>query len=74
MFICQGFFVVNNGLFVDLVNQQMLQCIICKYEPTFANALTKRYILHKGQIKYIKIKGITPMNIHVKISHPKFFF
>jgi hypothetical protein len=30
--ICWGFFVVNDGLHVDLVKPQVLQCIIYKYE------------------------------------------
>jgi hypothetical protein len=35
MSIYWGFFVVNNGLFVDLVKLQMLQCIIYIFNQTF---------------------------------------
>ncbi len=42
---CWGFVVVNNGWLVDLLNLQVLQCIICKFGRAFSNALTQRFIL-----------------------------
>jgi hypothetical protein len=32
LLICRGFFVVNDGLFVEMVKLQVLQCIICRFE------------------------------------------
>ncbi len=42
---CWGFVVVNNGWLVDLLKLQVLQCIICKFDPISINALTQRFIL-----------------------------
>jgi hypothetical protein len=44
MFKCLGFVVVKNGWLVDLLKLQVLQCIICKFEPASSNALTQRLI------------------------------
>jgi hypothetical protein len=73
MFICWGFFVVRDGLPMDLVKSQVLQCISCRSEQTFNNVLIQRSILCKGLIKYNKINGITPIIIHVQIAHLKLF-
>ncbi len=59
------FFVVNDGLLVDLMKPQVLQCIICKFEQTFNDVLAQRFTLCKGLIKYNMVNGIIPMNIHV---------
>jgi hypothetical protein len=64
---------MNNGLFVDFVNPQMLQCIICKYEQTINDIVAQRSIMHKGLIKYNKVDGINPMSIYVQIAHMKLF-
>ncbi len=64
---------MNDGLLVDLVNPQMLQCIICRYEQAINDVLVQRSILCKGLIKYNKVNGITPMTMHVQISHSKLF-
>jgi len=73
MTICWGFFIVNDGLLVDLVNSQMLQFIICGYEQATNDALAQRSILCKGLIKYNKVSGITPMTMHVQITYSKLF-
>ncbi len=64
---------MNDGLLLDLVNPQMLQCIICRYEQSTNDALAQRFILCKGLIKYNKVNGITPMIMHVQITHLKLF-
>ncbi len=72
--LCVGdFFVVNNGLFEDLVKLQLLQCIIYRSNQTFGNVLPQRSTRYKGLIKYNKIDGIITMNIHVQIAHLKLF-
>jgi hypothetical protein len=58
---------------MHLVNLQMLQCIICRYEQATNNVLTQRSTLCKGLIRYNKVNGITPMIMHVQISHSKLF-
>jgi hypothetical protein len=65
LFICWGFFVINNGLPVDLVKPQMLWCIISRFEQGSSDVLVQRYMLHKAN-------GITPMTIPMQIAHPKF--
>ncbi len=62
------FFVINNHLHVNLVNPQMSQCIICRFD-VFAQIST----LHKHLIKYNKVNGIIPMTTHVQIAHSKLF-
>jgi hypothetical protein len=64
------FFVVNNGLFVDLVKLQMLRCIIYRFNQTFGNVLAQRSTRYKGLIKYSKVDGV-PMNTCVQIAHLK---
>jgi hypothetical protein len=49
-----GFFVVNDNMFVDLVNPQMLRCIICMFHQVINNILNQNYIFCKGLIKYSK--------------------
>jgi hypothetical protein len=71
--ICWGFFVMNNGLHVDLVNLQMLQCIICRLEQAIKDVLVQIFTLHKGLITYNKVNGITSMTTHVQITHAKLF-
>jgi hypothetical protein len=73
MSIYWGLFALNNGLHVDLVNLQMLQCIICRLEQSTKDVLVQICILHKGLIAYNKVNGITPMITHVQIAHPKLF-
>jgi len=73
MFVCWGFFVVNDGLPMGLVNLQILWCIICRYEEATNNVLVQRSILHKGLIKYNKVNRITAMNTHVQIARSKSF-
>jgi hypothetical protein len=43
---------------MNLVKLQMLLCII-------SNVLMQRSIINKGLIKYFKVNGIIPLNIHV---------
>jgi hypothetical protein len=52
---------MNDDLFVDLKNLQMLQCIVYRLEKTIGNFLSQSSILKKGLIKYNKINGITPI-------------
>jgi len=66
LFICWGFFIINNGLLVDLVKPQMLWCILYRFEQVSSDALVQRYMFHK-------VNGITPMTIHVQIAHPSLF-
>jgi hypothetical protein len=74
MSICWGFFDVNDDvLHVDLVNSQMLRCIICKFKQTFSDVLVQGSIMHKGLIKYNNMNRLIPMTTHVKITYPKFF-
>ncbi len=73
LFICWGFFAINDGLLVDLVKPKVLWCIICKFKQTFSDALVRRFTFRKGLIKYSKINGITPMIIHVQTAHPRLF-
>lgn len=58
---------------MDLVNPQMLQCIICRFEKTSSDVLIQRSIMWKGLIKYNKVNGITPMTTQLQITHPKLF-
>jgi hypothetical protein len=46
--ICRGFFVVNDGLSMDLVKPQVLWCIIYKFEQASSDVLVQRSTLHKG--------------------------
>jgi hypothetical protein len=70
--ICWVFFVVNDNLLVDIVNPQMLICIICRSEQANDNVLIKScYIIRKGLIKYNKCNGVTPMKTHIDCVHPK---
>jgi hypothetical protein len=66
LFICWGFFVINNGLLVDLVKPQMLWCIIYRFEQVSSDVLVQRYLLHK-------VNGITLMTTHVQTTHPRLF-
>jgi len=70
-FVCWGFF-LNNNLHVDIMNPQMLRCIIYKFEQANENVLTKScYILKKGFIKYNKCNGVIPIKTHIDCVHPK---
>lgn len=56
--ICWGFFVVNDNVLIDIVNPQMLRCIICRSEQANENVLIEScYILRKWLIKYNKCNG-----------------
>jgi hypothetical protein len=63
-----GLFVVNNNLYVDLVNTSMLRCIICKSQQIVGNSLNQSFV-HKGFIKCNKANGVTPMKIQVNFAH-----
>jgi hypothetical protein len=63
--ICWGCFVVNNGPPMDLMNLQMLWCIIRRSEQATNDVLIQKCIMRKGLIKYIKVNGITPMITYV---------
>ncbi len=70
--ICYGFFVVNDNLDVDIMNPQMLRCIIYRFEQANENVLTKScYILNKGFIKYNKYNGVIPTETQIECVHPK---
>jgi hypothetical protein len=70
--ICWGFFVVNDNLHVDIVNPQMLRCIICRSKQANDNVLIKSCsIIRKRLIKYNKCNGVTPMKTHIDCVHPK---
>jgi len=71
--ICWGFFVVDDGLIMDLVKLQMLQCIICRCKQTSNDVLAQIFTFCKHLIKYNNVNGITPMTIHVQIAHPRLF-
>ncbi len=79
MFICWGFFVIHNGLLMELVKSQVLQCISCRSEQVCNDVLVSNdvlahiSILCKGLIKYNKINGITPIITHVQTAHLKLF-
>jgi hypothetical protein len=73
MFVCWELFYVNNGLPMDLVNLQILWCIICRYEEETNNVLVQRSIMCKCLIKYNKVNGITSMITHVQIACSKLF-
>jgi hypothetical protein len=45
MFICWGSFVVYDGLPMDLVKSQVLQCISCRSKQTSNDVLAQRSIL-----------------------------
>jgi hypothetical protein len=71
--ISWGFFVVDDGLLVDLVKPQMLQCIICKYKQTSNDVLAQIFAICNHLIKYNNVIGIIPMIIYVQIAHPRLF-
>jgi hypothetical protein len=73
LLICWGFFVVNDGLLVDVVKPQMLQCINYRYEQASNDVLAQIFTLCKLLIKYNNVNCITPMTIHVQIAHPRLF-
>jgi hypothetical protein len=43
LLICWGFFVINDGLHVDLVKSQVLQCIIYRFEQAYNDDLVQRF-------------------------------
>jgi hypothetical protein len=61
IFICWGFFVVRNGLPMDLVKLQVLHCINCRSEQASNEVLVQKSIICKGLIKYNKINDIIPI-------------
>jgi hypothetical protein len=69
MYTCWNFFVVNDNLHVDLVNPQMLCCIICHTQQASRNILNKSSIVKKGFINNNKTNGLTPMKTHVDNVH-----
>jgi hypothetical protein len=73
LLICWGIFAINDGLHVDLVKLQVLQCIICRFEQMSNDVLAQRSTLCKGLIKYNKTNDITPMTTHVQTTHPRWF-
>ncbi len=64
---------MNDDLFVDLENLQILRCIVCKPKKTLNIILSQNFVLEKGLIKYNKINGLTHMKTHVDIAHPRLF-
>jgi len=52
---------VHDNLFVDFVNPQMLQCIICRFQQAFGDILNQSSISKKCFIKYNKTNGINLM-------------
>jgi hypothetical protein len=64
---------VNDDLHGDLENLQILQCIICRLEKISCNVLSQSFNLMKNLFKQNKINGITLVNIHIDIVHPRLF-
>ncbi len=57
---------------MDVVNPQMLGCIICGIEQTYGNSLFPTSTLKKALMKYNKTNlGITLMRFHVDSTHPR---
>ncbi len=68
--ICWSLFTVNENLLVNLLNPQMLKCIICWSQQASGNVLNNfSFIVKKGLIKYGKFNDITPMRTHVDNVH-----
>jgi hypothetical protein len=64
------FFVVNDNLPIDLLNLQMLKCIISWSQQTSSNILNQySSIVRKNFTKYGKTNGITLMKTHVDNVH-----
>jgi hypothetical protein len=55
------------------MKMQMLWCIICKFEQTYGDVLMQIFTFYKGLIKYNKVNGMIPINIHVQTTHLKLF-
>jgi hypothetical protein len=71
--ICWSFFILNDNLHVDLLNPQMLRCIICRSQEASSNVLNQSsFTIEKGLIKCGKTNDITPMRTHVDNFHPYF--
>ncbi len=64
---------MNDDLFMDLENPQMLQCIVYKLKKTLSINLSQSFVLEIFLIKYNKINGLTPMKTHIDITHPRLF-
>jgi hypothetical protein len=48
-----GFFLLLMITFIDIVNPQMLKCIICRFKQASENVLTKScFIIKKGLLGY----------------------
>ncbi len=58
MLICWGNFVINDGLYVELVKLQVLWYIICNFKQT--------YVFHKGQLNTKKLAICLPMKLFDK--------
>jgi hypothetical protein len=56
-------------MFVDLVNPQMLRCIICTFHQVINNILNQNYVFCKGLTKYRKANDVTFVKIHVDSTH-----
>ncbi len=69
--LLESFFSMNDDLFVDLVNPQMLQCIVYRLEQTSCNVLSQRFVSKKRFIMYNKITNITLMKTHFDCLHKK---
>jgi hypothetical protein len=64
-----GFFVINDNLYINLVNLKMLRCIICKFQQVVDNILNESFAVCKGLVKYNKATSVTPMKTHVDYAH-----
>jgi hypothetical protein len=67
--LLESLFSMNDDLFVDLVNPQMLQCIIYRLEQTSCNFLSQRFVSKKRFIRYNKTTNITLMKTHFDYLH-----
>jgi len=60
---------MNDDLFVDLVNPQMLQCIVYRLEQTSCNVLSQRFVSKKRFIRYNKTIDTTLIKTHFDCLH-----
>jgi hypothetical protein len=60
---------MNDDLFVDLVNPQMLHCIVYRLEQTSCNVLSQRFVSKKRFIRYNKTTNINLMETHFDCLH-----
>jgi hypothetical protein len=67
--LLESFFSMNDDLFVNIVNPQMLQCIVYRLEQTSCNVLSQRFVSKKRFIRYNKTINITLMKTHFDCLH-----